>query len=97
MGEEPDEVEGAGAGGARVSSDEAEVRIRESTLSRAEEERAPVVRYLRAAKSVYEPQKTTRPSVGSSGFAPYRGCDGGADQLRHPRPELAARFPEHCC
>ena len=28
MGEEPDEVEGAGEGGARVSSDEAEVRIR---------------------------------------------------------------------
>jgi IS5 family transposase len=26
-----------------------------------------------------EPQKTAGRSVGSSGFAPYRGCDGGAD------------------
>ena len=38
MGEEPDEVQGAGEGGARFSSDEAEVRIRESTLSRTEED-----------------------------------------------------------
>jgi len=63
VGEEPDEVEGAGEGGARVSSDEAEVRIRESTLSRAEEERAPAVRYLCAGESVCEPQKTARRSV----------------------------------
>ena len=71
MGEEPNEVEGAGESGARVSSDEAEVRIRESTLSRAEEERAAAVRYLCAGESVCEPQKTARRSVGSSGFAPY--------------------------
>src|SRR5207302_9843253 len=67
----PAQVEGAGEGGARVSSDEAEVRIRESTLSRAEEERAPAVRYLCAGESVCEPQKTARRSVGSSGSAPY--------------------------
>ena len=97
MGQEPDEVEGAGESGARVSSDEAEVRIRESTLSRPEEERAPAVRYLCAGKSVCEPQKIARRSVGSSGFPRTRGCNGGADQLRHPRPEPAALFPEHCC
>jgi hypothetical protein len=33
VGEEPDEIEGAGEGGARVSGNEAAVRIRESTLS----------------------------------------------------------------
>ena len=58
-------------GGARVSSDEVEVRIRESTLSRAEEERAPAVRYLCAGESVCEPQKTAGRSVGSPAFAPY--------------------------
>ena len=71
MGEEPNEIEGAGEGGARVSSDEAEVRIRESVLPRAEEKRAPAVRYLCAGESVCEPKKTARRSVGSSGFAPY--------------------------
>jgi len=71
VGEEPDEVEGAGEGGARVSGDEAEVRIRESTLSRAKEERAPAVRYLCAGESVCKPQKTARRRVGSSGFALY--------------------------
>ena len=71
MGEEPDEIEGTGEGGARVSSDEAAVRIRESTLSRAEEERAPAVRHLCAGKSVCEPQKTARRGVGSCGFVPY--------------------------
>jgi hypothetical protein len=38
---------------------------------RAAEDRAPAVRYLCAGESVCEPQKTTRRSVGSSGFAPY--------------------------
>jgi hypothetical protein len=34
VGKEPDKIKSAGEGGARVSSDEAEVRIRETTLSR---------------------------------------------------------------
>ena len=66
MGEEPDEVEGAGAGGARVSSDEAEVRIRESTLSRAEEERAAAVCHLRPGQLVSNSQETTAGGVGVS-------------------------------
>src|SRR5262249_2180202 len=75
VGEEPEEIEGAGEGGARVSRNEAEVRLRESTLSRAEEERAATVRYLCASKSVCEPQKTARRSVGSSGLAAVgTGC-----------------------
>jgi|SRR5215470_8057689 len=49
-----------------ISRDEAEVRIRESTLSRTEEERAPTVRYLCAGESVCEPQKTVGRSVDSS-------------------------------
>ena len=57
MGEEPDEIEGAGQGGACVSGHEAEVRLRESALSRAEEERAPTVCHLRSGQPVCEPQK----------------------------------------
>src|SRR5215470_7427323 len=75
VGEEPDEIEGAGEGGARVSRNEAEVRLRESTLSRAEEERAATVRYLCASKAVCEPQKTGLRSVANRGTsAQVTGC-----------------------
>ena len=42
-GEEPDEVEGALEGGARVCGDEAEIRICEAALSRTAEECHPTV------------------------------------------------------
>jgi len=68
VGEESDEVEGAGESGARVSGDEAEVRVRESALSRAEEERAPAVCHLRAGEFVCESQKT---AAGRDGVASH--------------------------
>ena len=98
MGEEPDKVEGAGESGARVSSDEAAVRIRESTLSRAEEERAPAVRYLCPGESVCEPQKTARRGVGSSGFALYAPVAMAVPTSSGIRdPNRQRGFPEHCC
>jgi hypothetical protein len=57
MGEEPDQVEGAGEGGACVSGDEVEIRIRESALPRTEEERAPAIRHLCAGQLVCEPSR----------------------------------------
>jgi hypothetical protein len=57
-GQESNEVARASEGRARVSSDEAEVRICESALSRAEEKRSAAVGYLRARQSVCEPQET---------------------------------------
>ncbi len=88
MGEEPDQVEGAGEGRARVSSDEAEVRIREGALSRTEEERAPALRHLRASQLVCKPQETAAGGVGSSIFAwPKRSQDGGTKQV----PESESR------
>ena len=51
-GEEPEQVEGALEGGARVCGDEAEVRICEATLSRTAEECHPTVRGVRAGESV---------------------------------------------
>src|SRR6266550_5687945 len=68
-GEEPDEVEGALEGGARVCGDEAEVRICEATLSRTEEECYPTVRGVRAGESVLGAEKTV--ALGT-GLAPER-------------------------
>ena len=63
MGEEPDEVEGAGQGRACVSGDEAEVRVRESALLGIEEERAPLVCHLRPGESVSQSQEVAAGSV----------------------------------
>src|SRR5262249_35215600 len=46
-----------GESGARVSGAEAEVWIRESALSRAEEECASAVRYLRPGQPICQPQE----------------------------------------
>ena len=56
-------------------------------LSRAEEERAPAVRYLCAGEPVFEPQKTARRGVSSSGFARRRGCN--RPLLTHTRTNSA--------
>src|SRR5436190_24401553 len=57
-GEEPEQVDGALEGGARVCGDEAEVRICEGALSRTEEERYPTVRGVRAGELVSAAEKT---------------------------------------
>src|SRR5262249_26226862 len=67
MGEEPNEIESTGQGGACVSSDETEIRLREGALSRTEEERAPVVCHLCASEPVREPQEAAAASVESWG------------------------------
>ena len=69
MGEEPDEIEGTSESRARVSSDEVEVRVRESALSRAEEECAPVVCHLRFGEPVCQPQKAAAGSMTRSSEA----------------------------
>ena len=58
MGQEPNEIEGAGESGACLSSNEAEVRVRKSSLSRTEEERPSVVCYLRLGQPVRKPEET---------------------------------------
>jgi len=63
-GEEPDEVDGALEGGARVWGDEAEVRICEATLSRAEEECQPAVCRVRAGEPVSGAEKTVASGTG---------------------------------
>ena len=52
MGEEPNEIESTGQGGARISSDEAEIRLGVGTLSRNEEERAAGICRLCAGEPV---------------------------------------------
>src|SRR5580704_14144535 len=98
MGEEPNEIEGAGEGGARVSSDEAEVRIRESALPRTEEERAPAVCELRPRQLVCEPEETAAGGVGSvhlrlgqtrSEWRP----DGGTNEVPESESRAGAEFP----
>jgi len=56
--------EGAGEGGARVSSDEAEVRICEAALSRTEEECHPTVRGVCAGEPVSAAEKTVASGTG---------------------------------
>src|SRR5207302_7060582 len=63
-GEEPEQVDGALEGGARVCGDEAEVRICEATLSRTEEECHPTVRGVRAGESVLGAEKTVALGTG---------------------------------
>src|SRR5207237_8171866 len=63
-GEEPEQVEGAIEGVARVCDDEVEVRICEATLSRTEEECHPTVRGVRAGESVLGAEKTVALGTG---------------------------------
>jgi hypothetical protein len=88
MGEELDEVESAGQGGTRVSSDEVEVRIRESALPRTEEERASAVCHLRAGQRVCQSQETVAGGVGSVRLRiAKRDQNGGTKQV----PESESR------
>src|SRR2546428_13314526 len=64
LDQEPEQVEGALEGGARVCGDEAEVRIWEATLSRTEEECHPTVRGVRAGESVLGAEKTVALGTG---------------------------------
>src|SRR5438445_9504059 len=64
LDQEPEQVEGALEGGARVCGDEAEVRICEATLSRTEEECHPTVRGVRAGESVLGAEKTVALGTG---------------------------------
>ena len=66
LGEEPEEIEGAGQSRARVSGDEAEVRIRQGALPGIEEEWAPPVRHLRAGQLVCQSQETAADGVAST-------------------------------
>src|SRR5450755_2271217 len=63
-GEEPEQVDGAVEGGARVWGDEAEVRICEAALSRTEEECHPTVRGVRAGEPVSAAEKTVASGTG---------------------------------
>src|SRR5207302_10594878 len=63
-GEEPNQVDGALEGGARVCGDEAEVRICEAALSRTEEECHPTVRGVCAGESVLGAEKTAASGPG---------------------------------
>src|SRR5207253_10779037 len=63
LDQEPEQVEGALEGGARVCGDEAEVRICEGALSRTEEERYPTVRGVRAGEPVSAAEKTVASSI----------------------------------
>jgi hypothetical protein len=97
VGEEPDEVESAGESGARVSGDEAAVRIRESALPGAEEKCASAVCHLRAGQPVYEPQNAAARHVGSgrASHGEKRSQNGGTE----PDPKdsdaaLETAFPE---
>ena len=77
---EADEVEGASEGRARVSGDEAEVRIRESALPGAEEERASVVCHLRSGQPVCQSQQTAARGVI---LCPLRMAKGGQKGARN--------------
>src|SRR5206468_11533551 len=97
-GEEPDEVEGALEGGARVCGDEAEVRICEATLSRTEEECYPTVRGVRAGESVLGAEKTVALGTGLArerrllitGEPPKQ-----AEDRKKPNPSACTGLAEH--
>src|SRR5437016_5348984 len=97
-GEEPEQVEGALEGGARVCGDEAEVRICEATLSRTEEECHPTVRGVRAGESVLGAEKTVALGTGLArerrllitGEPPKR-----AEDRERPNPNACTGLAEH--
>src|SRR5437660_3648243 len=97
-GEEPEQVEGALEGGARVCGDEAEVRICEATLSRTEEECHPTVRGVRAGESVLGAEKTVALGTGLArerrllitGEPPKQ-----AEDRKKPNPSACTGLAEH--
>src|SRR5207302_5815714 len=97
-GEEPEQVEGALEGGARVCGDEAEVRICEATLSRTEEECHPTVRGVRAGESVLGAEKTVALGTGLArerrllitGEPPKQ-----AEDRERPNPNACTGLAEH--
>jgi len=82
VGEEPDEIARTGESKARVSSDQVEVRVRASALSRAEEECAPVVCHLRSGERVCKPAKAATTSVTTSRRRREIPPAGGQDWFR---------------
>src|SRR5216110_70619 len=98
LDQEPEEVEGALEGGARVCGDEAEVRICEATLSRTEEECHPTVRDVRAGESVLGAEKTVALGTGLArerrllitGEPPKQ-----AEDRKRPNPNACTGLAEH--
>src|SRR5216110_283624 len=98
LDQEPEEVEGALEGGARVCGDEAEVRICEATLSRTEEECHPTVRGVRAGESVLGAEKTVALGTGLArertllitGEPPKQ-----AEYRKKPNPSACTGLAEH--
>src|SRR5208283_1771894 len=83
-GEEPDEIQDTLEGGARVWSDEAEVWVREGTLSRPGEERQPVFTTC-ALVNLFMVRK--KAAVLCSVVSPNRGptAGSGGSEGREPR------------
>src|SRR5438876_1710980 len=98
LDQEPEQVEGALEGGARVCGDEAEVRICEATLSRTEEECHPTVRGVRAGESVLGAEKTVALGTGLArerrllitGEPPKQ-----AEDRKKPNPSACTGLAEH--
>src|SRR5438477_11714450 len=98
LDQEPEKVEGALEGGARVCGDEAEVRICEATLSRTEEECHPTVRGVRAGESVLGAEKTVALGTGLArerrllitGEPPKQ-----AEDRKKPNPSACPGLAEH--
>src|SRR5207249_1722593 len=97
-GEEPEQVDGALEGGARVCGNEAEVRICEATLSRIAEECHPTVRGVRAGESVLGAEKTVALGTGLArerrllitGQPPKQ-----AEDRKKPNPSACTGLAEH--
>src|SRR5438128_7484025 len=97
-GEEPEQVDGALEGGARVCGDEAEVRICEATLSRTEEECHRTVRGVRAGESVLGAEKTV--ALGTGLARERRLLITGeppkpAEDRKKPNPSACTGLAEH--
>src|SRR5436305_5365743 len=98
LDQEPEQVEGALEGGARVCGDEAEVRICEATLSRTEEECHPTVRGVRAGESVLGAEKAVALGTGLArerrllitGEPPKQ-----AEDRKKPNPSACTGLAEH--
>src|SRR5438128_2360326 len=98
LDQEPEQVEGALEGRARVCGDEAEVRICEATLSRTEEECHPTVRGVRAGESVLGAEKTVALGTGLArerrllitGEPPKQ-----AEDRKKPNPSACTGLAEH--
>jgi hypothetical protein len=92
-GEEPDKVQGPGEGRACVSSDEAEIWIRESALPGTEEERAAVVCHLCTGESVPEPQEIAGGGRLAAGYpATRKRGENGVGREPVGEPYFSASF-----